>query len=148
MTHTNPILKNAGFHHVALASSDFDRSMRFYCDLLGCRPKMLWGAEDCRAVMLDLGDGNYIELFEKPETADAPPQARLLHLCLRCDNLDQVVERVRASLDEYGITITVEPKDVPVANRAEGGKPVITVRLAFFTGPDGEIIELMQCPDL
>lgn len=144
MTHTNPLLKNAGIHHVALATADFDRSVSFYTDVLGCKPTMLWGAAGKRGVMLDVGDGNYIEVFERDNAADQPPEARLLHFCLRCDNLNDVVEHVR----EAGMTVTVEPKDVTIQNDAAGGKPSIVLRLAFFTGPDDEIIELMQCEDL
>lgn len=128
---------------MALRTSDFDRSLKFYTQVLGMRPRMLWGG-DKRAVMLDVGDGNYVELFERDEAEAVEAKARVLHFCLRCDNLDEVVERVRGA----GMAITVEPKDLDIENRAEGGKPSITLRLAFFTGPDGEIVELMQCKDL
>lgn len=97
--------------------------------------------------MLDVGDGNYLEIFERPEHETEPPtaaEARWLHLCLRCTNLDAVIEEVRSA----GMTVTVEPKDVPIENLAPGQKSDIKLRLAFFTGPDGEIIELMQCEDL
>lgn len=146
MAHSNPVLKSAGIHHVALRTADFDRSLAFYTDTLGCAPQMLWGDPGKRAVMLDVGDGNYIEVFERPEpaTESVPDEARVLHFCLRCDNVDQVIERVR----DAGGTITVEPKSVPVNNKVPGGKTPITLRLAFFQGPDGEIIELMSCPDL
>ena len=144
MSHTNPVLQAAGIHHVALCTSDFDRSVAFYCDTLGCAPKMLWGDPGKRGVMLDVGDGNYIEVFERDNVADQPSEARLLHFCLRCTNLDDVVQRVR----DAGMKITIEPKDVPIQNQAEGQKPDITIRLAFFKGPDDETIELIQCPDL
>ena len=144
MAHTNPVLKSAGIHHVALRTTEFDRSVAFYTDTLGCAPQMLWGDPGKRAVMLDVGDGNYIEVFERPEAESVPDEARLLHFCLRCGNVDDVITRVRAA----GCTVTVEPKDVPVDNRVPGGKTPITLRLAFFQGPDGEIIELMSCPDL
>ncbi|MEM9419639.1 MAG: VOC family protein [Planctomycetota bacterium] len=144
MAHTNPILKNSGIHHVAISTADFSRSISFYRDVLGCKPTMLWGPAGERGVMLDVGDGNYVEVFERNNAAEQPAEARLLHLCLRCDNLDEVIEHVR----QAGMAVTIEPKDVPIENNAEGGKPKITPRLAFFTGPDGEIIELMQCEDL
>jgi len=144
MKHSNPILKNGGIHHVALCTADFERSVSFYTEVLGCKPKMLWGEAGKRGVMMDVGDGNYVEVFEREHAAEQPAEARLLHFCLRCHNLDEVVERVRKA----GMAVTVEPADVPIDNEAQGGKPQITLRLAFFTGPDGEIIELMQCEDL
>ena len=144
MSHDNPILRGGGMHHTAVAARDFDRSVTFYRDVLGCRPKARWGEPPDRAVMLEVGGGAYVEVFERPGSASAAAEARLLHLCLRCENLDEVVARVRKA----GATITVEPKDVDIHNQAEGEPATIAVRLAFFTGPDGEIIELMQCPDL
>lgn len=146
MAHINPVLNNGGIHHVALRTPNFDRSVGFYTQTLGASPKMQWLMEGgTRAVMLDIGDGNYVEVFERAEDDPASSdEARLLHFCLRCDNLDQVVERVR----EAGMTITVEPRDVPIENQAEAGPAAITLRLAFFKGPDGETVELMQCEDL
>ncbi|MBB6430399.1 VOC family protein [Algisphaera agarilytica] len=146
MSHTNPYLRGGGIHHVALRTPDFDRSVAFYTQTLGASPKMQWLMDgDTRAVMLDIGDGNYVEVFERGEDDPASPdEARLLHFCLRCDNLDEVVERVR----QAGMTITVEPNDVPIENQAEAGPAAVTLRLAFFKGPDGETVELMQCEDL
>ncbi len=147
MPHTNPVLNSAGIHHVALRTADFDRSVAFYTDTLGCAPKLAWGEPGARAVMLDVGDGNYVEVFEREEPEPVAGEARLLHFCLRCANVDPVIERVRAA----GCTVTVEPKDVPVTNHAAGpaaGPGTVTLRLAFFQGPDGEVVELMSCPDL
>ena len=150
MPHSNPVLTGAGVHHVALRTAAFDRSVAFYVDTLGCAPKLAWGEPGSRAVMLDVGDGNHVEVFER-SADDAGPQvpgeARLLHFCLRCDNVDDVIGRVRAA----GCEVTVEPKDVPVTNTAAGDAAApgeVTLRLAFFKGPDGEIIELMRCPEL
>ena len=144
MPHTNPVIQGAGIHHVALRTADFDRAFTFYTDTLGCRPGMQWGDPGKRAVMMDVGDGNYVEVFEHSEPDPVDSEARLLHLCLRCTNIDDVIERVRAA----GCEITVEPRTVPIQNQVTGGKPDIVLELAFFKGPDGEIIELMHCPDL
>jgi catechol 2,3-dioxygenase-like lactoylglutathione lyase family enzyme len=48
---------------------DFDRSVAFYTDVLGFTKKIEWGQKPGRAVMLDTGDGNYFELFERPKPA-------------------------------------------------------------------------------
>ena len=69
MPHTNPVIQqNAGIHHVALRTAHFDRAFTFYTETLGCQPGMQWGDPGKRAVMLDVGDGNYIEIFERDET--------------------------------------------------------------------------------
>ncbi|MFW5841610.1 MAG: VOC family protein, partial [Planctomycetota bacterium] len=38
-----------GFHHVALRSADFDRSIGFYTKVLGMTPAVAWGEGDNRA---------------------------------------------------------------------------------------------------
>ena len=147
MTHTNPHLTGGGLHHVALRTADFEKSFAFYTLTMGFKPRMQWHTGERRAVMLDVGDGNYVELFEHPEPDSAgtvPNEARLLHFCLRCRNIDATIERVRSA----GMVVTTEPKDVKVSNVADGHAGDVTLRLAFFRGPDGETIELMDCPQL
>ncbi|MEM1213470.1 MAG: VOC family protein [Planctomycetota bacterium] len=144
MPHTNPYIAGVALQHVALRTPHFDRSVKFYVDVLGCTPKLAWGPAGKRYAMLDVGDGNCIELVERDEPAHEPTpaaEARMLHLCLRCTNLEEVVERVR----EAGMTVQVEPKVVTVQNRADGLPSEVELFLAFFAGPGGEVIELIQC---
>jgi catechol 2,3-dioxygenase-like lactoylglutathione lyase family enzyme len=127
-----------------MRASDFDASVRFYVDGLGFAPRISWGQGDGRAVMLDTGDGNYLEIFAggaKP-AAPAPAQSQgkpaagaVLHFALRTDDCDGAVARARKA----GASVTVEPKDVDIPST-----PVTKVRIAFCTGPDGETIEFFQ----
>ena len=141
--------KAHGLHHVALRTAKFDHSLAFYCNVLGFRTKLMWNMGDeehpKRAAMLDAGDGNYVEMFERDEDEADPPaaEARWLHLCLRCRDVDATIARVK----EAGCTVTVEPKDVELTNAAQGIETA-HIRLAFFTGPDGEVLELIDCPEL
>ena len=141
---TNPILRGCGFHHVALRARDYERSLAFYTEGLGFRLAHTWGEGAGRIALLDMGDGNYIELFaSKPsqvpdESSEAPPPWPFFHVALRSDDVDADIERVRA----LGMKVTVEPKSVDVGN------PPITIRIAFFLGPDGEVLELFQCEKL
>jgi glyoxylase I family protein len=133
----NPILGGGGFHHVCMKTRDWAATMRFYQEGLGCTVKITWSEAPKRAVMLDAGDGNYIEIFED---LDSRPAAvgPINHFALRTTRIDAVVAHLRT----LGVKITVEPKDVtiPTTNGA-GGVPV---RLAFCEGPNGESIEFLQ----
>ena len=129
-----------GFHHTAIRARDFDRSLRFYTGALGFRPKVTWGDAPKRAVMLDAGDGNYLEVFERPNEAPPSEDSAILHFALRTTDVDDAVRRVR----DAGATITVEPKDVEIPNTHDSAPSPLPVRLAFCKGPDGEIIEFFQ----
>ena len=135
MPGTNKALGGGGFHHLAMKVHDFDASVRFYTEALGFAEKVSWGEGDGRAVMLDTGDGNYLEIFAGG-TNEPKPEGAILHFALRTTDTDAAIERVRAA----GAEVTVEPKDVNIQSRPHN----TPVRLAFCKGPDGEIIEFFQ----
>lgn len=135
MSGTNEVLGGGGFHHVAVRVPDFDAAMRFYKDALGLQEKIAWGEADKRAVMLDTGDGNYLEVFAGG-SVEPPSGGSILHLAFRTKNIDAAIERVRAA----GAKVTVEPKDVVLPSRPQE----IPARIAFCIGPAGEVIEFFQ----
>jgi glyoxylase I family protein len=137
MSKTNPVLGGGGFHHVSIRTRDWSRTLRFYQEVLGFVVKVAWGAAPKRAIMLDSGDGNYLEVFEDLEFSPAQ-NGSILHFALRTTRLDAVVERVRAS----GESVTVEPKDITIATT--NGRGAVPARICFFTGPNTELIELLQ----
>ncbi len=84
--------------------------------------------------MLDTGDGNYLEMFTGGK--GPVPEGPILHFALRTADCDAACERARAA----GAQVTMEPKSLTI-----NSTPSPTdVRIAFFTGPDGEIVELFQ----
>ena len=113
--------------------------MRFYCDGLGFAEKISWGAAPKRAVMLDTGDGNYLEIFERAEASTLTGEPHLLHLCLRTDDCDAAYQTALAA----GATGKTEPM-VPGAFTELGLK----TKIAFVVGPDGEIIEFFESRNL
>lgn len=127
----------SGFHHVCIKTRDWDRTMQFYREVLGCTEKIAWRAAPQRAIMLDTGGGNYVEVFEDLAYTPAPEGA-IVHFALRTTRLDEVAARVRA----FGAQITMEPKDVTIAT-TNGAGPV-PIRIFFCTGPNGEVIEFFQ----
>lgn len=134
MAGTNGNIAGGGIHHVALRVSDFDTSRTFYADGLGMKEVHAWGETGKRALMLDTGDGSILEIFEgRPMPADV--EGSYLHIALRTTDCDAAIEAARTA----GATITVEPKDVDIPSN-----PEYKVRIAFFKGPDGEILELFQ----
>ena len=150
---SNPTL--TGFHHVALRARDFDRSVDFYQSTLGMTRKIEWGEKPARAIMLNIagdpgstpgsvpggsvsgGGGGILEIFERPDEPAGEQAPLLIHVAFRCDNVDAIIEKVRA----LGCQVTIEPKDVDIPSRPTGPSHV---RLAFFKGPDGEVIELFD----
>jgi glyoxylase I family protein len=127
--------KITGFHHVAIHSADFDRSMHFYQSVLGLKAKIAWGEAPDRAIMLHAGDHRHVEIFEKPGAAPADT-GTLLHFALRTDDCPAMLEMVRAA----GMEVTMEPKEITIPSSI-GPVPV---HIAFFKGPDGEIVELFE----
>jgi glyoxylase I family protein len=136
-----------GFHHVAIRATDFDESLRFYTEGLGFRvhfPFSVPGRID-RAAFLDTGDGRFLELFGPGSTVQAEGRRRqpneektegaLLHFCLKVADTDASYARAIAA----GAGSRVEPRSVRL-----GEDPLVEVRIAFVTGPNGEVIEFMQ----
>ena len=123
-----------GIHHVALRPTyaQFEKAKTFYLDLLGLKAVRRWGDEKYPCMMISTGDNSCIEVLPVPEENDVPPEGKFAHLALATDDTDGCVARVR----EAGYEITIEPKDVELSD--------ITARIAFCTGPCGEIVEFFD----
>ena len=123
-----------GFHHIALRVKDFDATVKFYKEGLGLKEKLAWGEGKGRAIMLDAGNGNCVEVFANgPE---APAESNIVHFAFRTDDCDAAAQRAAAA----GATITIAPKSVDIPAQS-GPTPV---RIAFCKGPGGEVIEFFQ----
>lgn len=112
---------------------DLEKSIKFYT-ALGFVEKVGWGDAPKRTVLLDTGDGNYFEISQAdPDLVNEEGVFR--HLALRADDCEAALELAR----EAGAEVTVETRDVNLRT-----DPPIPIRIAFFKGPDGELIELFQ----
>jgi len=137
---SNQTISGSGFHHVAIRSHDFEASLRFYIEGLGFVQKIAWGEPPSRAVMLDTGDGNYLEIFEREgEPLETTGEAHILHFALRCDDCEAATEKARAA----GARVTLEPKAPEVFTQMG-----LKTKISFVQGPDGESVEFFQSPDL
>ena len=134
---SSPFPAAGGFHHVALKTRAWDASLAFYTEVLGFTEKIAWGEPDRRAIMLSVGGGGYLEIFE--DIAYTPiANGALLHIALRTSDTDAAIARVR----EAGCKVTMEPKNVDIQTTNDAG--VVPVRIAFFQGPNGEVWEFFE----
>ncbi len=132
----NAVIPDAGFHHVAVRTTDYERSLSYYRDLLGMAVAAAWSAPDGRQLaLLDIGDGSCVELIGAAAGAAAPEGqagAPYLHLAIRTSDPDVVWQRATAA----GYESVVDPKDVQLGE--------MQARIAFFKGPNDEVIELFS----
>lgn len=130
---TNEKIGGGGFHHVALRAHDFEGTVKFYTEGLGFTERHSWGEGDKRIVLLDSGDGNYLEVFAGG--TEQKPEGSYFHVAFRSNDVDAAVRHAVAA----GAVVTVEPKDAVL-----GDNPPTPVRIAFVKGLNGEIIEFFQ----
>jgi catechol 2,3-dioxygenase-like lactoylglutathione lyase family enzyme len=140
-----------GFPHVAIRAIDFDETIRFYTEGLGFTVHYRFSVPDRidRAAFLDAGDGRFIEVFGPASIVQSEGRRRqpnedrtegaLLHFCLRVADTEAAYARALAA----GATSRVTPVE-----RQLGDAPTVEVKIAFVTGPNGEVIELMQSDQL
>lgn len=132
----NTVIPGAGMHHVAVQARDWEASLKLYRDVLGMEIVAEFGPPDRKIILLDMGDGSHIELFQPlPETVaqGAPaPNDPVMHIALTTTDTRAATEIVRKA----GYKITIEPKDVELDH--------LNVTIAFFEGPNGEILEFFQ----
>ena len=89
-----------GIHHIAIIVSDIDRSLGFYCDLLGMKIKAKHFRSDRNSWKVDLSlHGTYtVELFTFPDSIKRPsyPEALgLRHLAFATDQLDYLHKKFK-----------------------------------------------------
>ncbi len=120
-------------HHVALICSDYQRSRRFYVELLGLPLIREIYREERQSWKADLRIGTaQLELFSFPDPAPRPsyPEARgLRHLAFSVSALEPVIARLEAA------GVAVEPIRID---------PYTDQRFTFFSDPDGLPLELYE----
>ena len=130
----SPLPSLRAIHHVALIASDYDRSRRFYTDVLGLRVLAEHWREARGSWKLDLAlpDGGQLELFSFPSPPPRPsrPEAcGLRHLAFEVDDVDAWCAHLLA----HGVT----PESVRVDE-------FTGQRFVFFADPDGLPLELYE----
>lgn len=130
----NEVLKNLGFHHIALKCNDLEKSLSMY-KALGMTEIVRWGADDGTIVMLDIGDGGRIELFANGSD-EYSAKSKWAHFAMYTDDVDAAYTKALS----VGFSSLTPPKTVPLDSSPEK----IAIHIAFVTGPDGEEIEFFK----
>jgi catechol 2,3-dioxygenase-like lactoylglutathione lyase family enzyme len=122
-----------GVHHIALISSDVERTIDFYQGLLEFPLSELFENRDYRGsthFFFDIGIGNQLAFFDLPGL-DLGDYAEVLgglhHLAISVE--PERWERLKAKLDDAGVEYA----------HVDGSS-------IYFRGPDGERVELISDP--
>jgi glyoxylase I family protein len=121
-------------HHVALICSDYPRSKRFYCEVLGLRVVAEAFRADRDSYKLDLAlpNGSQLELFSfpnRPARPSYPEACGLRHLAFEVADLDGCL----AELQMKGVAVEAVRVDEFTGRR-----------FTFFADPDGLPLELYE----
>ncbi|WP_329241507.1 VOC family protein [Actinoallomurus sp. NBC_01490] len=128
-----PASSARGLHHAALLSSDVERTIRFYQDLLEFPLTEIVENRDYRGsnhFFFDIGNGNLLAFFDFPGL-DLGPYAEVLgglhHVAISVD--PRTWERLRGKLDAAGVPY-----------QTESGTSI------YLRDPDGARLELLADP--
>jgi len=133
----NTVIGCTGIAHIALLASDFEKSVKFYTDGLGCKIYRKWQSGERTIALLELGGGQYIELFSNARIPSEREEqgGQLTHLALTVRDCKKAYERAIA----FGAVSKKEPTYMELPS-----EPPIPVTLAFVYGPDKEQIEFFE----
>jgi catechol 2,3-dioxygenase-like lactoylglutathione lyase family enzyme len=148
MTRASPI---TGMHHSAVNVSDWDRSVRFYRDLLGL--ELVFQDGDATGEELDqnthlhgvhlrfgmfrVGD-SFFELIQYHQPPPGPNDGAIndtgrTHLCFRVPD----IEAAYADLSARGVTFNARPIHITSG-------PLAGCAFAYFPDPDGVLLEIFE----
>ena len=128
-----------GFEHVQFTCSDMDKTLHFYCDLVGfkliVRRTMEGGGQ---IAFIECDGGAQLEIVQPAGEVETPvdviPRSKvgIKHFALYVDNIDDVYKRLSAA----GVEYTIPPRDAM-------NKDMIR-RTSHSKDPDGVVVEFVE----
>lgn len=123
-------------HHIAILTDDYERSKRFYTEILGFTVIRETYRAARQSYKLDLAiAGKYqVELFSFPdyrERGSYPEAKGLRHLAFAVDNVDEAAAELRAK------GVDIEPVRIDELTQK---------KFVFFNDPNGQPLELYEEP--
>jgi glyoxylase I family protein len=125
---SNPGIQS--LHHIAIICADYEKSKRFYTEILGFQIKNEVYREERQSFKLDLSlNGHYlIELFSfpnPPKRLSRPESTGLRHIAFGVNNIEEAclflkdnqIETEDIRIDEYTgrkFTFFADPDDLPI----------------------------------
>ncbi|MBD2725700.1 VOC family protein [Nostoc sp. FACHB-892] len=127
-------MKTTGIHHVAIICSDYDRSKKFYVEVLGFPIIQETFRAERNSYKLDLrvGENAEIELFSFPNPSQRPskPEAcGLRHLAFKVDDVEETVFYLKSK--------GVEVENIRVDE-------ITNKKFTFFKDPDNLPLEIYE----
>lgn len=130
-----------GFDHLAITVEDAERTVAFYCDVLGAQVlyEEEWRAGRLPIAMLQIGANR---LNVHPAAAPVAPHAARptpgsVDVCLRWDD---TIAAALELLARHGVAVVEGPVPRPAADGVWG-------RSVYFRDPDGNLVELLTTRD-
>ena len=127
-------MKIKGIHHIAILADDYEKSKKFYTEILGFTILSETYRAERNSYKLDLAiNGIYqIELFSFPEykeRASFPEAKGLRHLAFAVENIEEAVDELRLK--------KVDVQDIRTDELTKK-------RFCFFNDPNGQPLELYE----
>jgi len=123
------------FHHIAISTTDFDKTVDFYKEVFGLKERCRFTLDDGRTgAMLWLTCGGIVEIFSGG-TNEAETNPRLGHFSIAVDDVQATYKKAI----ELGAKPAVEPTELDIPST-----PPLPVTIAFFYGIGGEYVELFK----
>ena len=127
-------MKTTGIHHVAIICSDYEKSKKFYVEVLGFSiiEETFRIARNSYKLDLRVGNGGQIELFSfpnPPKRLNSPEACGLRHLSFEVDDIDESV----AYLTSHGVQV----ENIRIDE-------ITGKRFTFFKDPDDLPLEIYE----